>query len=123
MTTALVLPAPHRARGRCRLRLRTRRTRQDRKNAYGAGKSTTMRMIVGLDRPDARQVRIGGKSYGDLRWPLREVGALLEAKAFRPGRTARAHLTALAASNAIGRPRVEEVLAITGIRSPATTAP
>jgi ABC-type multidrug transport system ATPase subunit len=62
-----------------------------------------MRMIMGLDRPDAGQVRIGGKSYGDLRWPLREVGALLEAKAFLPGRTARAHLTALAASNAIGQ--------------------
>jgi len=41
-----------------------------------------MRMIMGLDRPDAGRVRIGGKSYGDLRWPLREVGALLEAKAF-----------------------------------------
>src|SRR5450755_1585101 len=85
----------------------------------GAGKSTTMRMIMGLDRPDAGQVRIGGKSYGDLRWPLREVGALLEAKAFHPGRTARAHLTALAASNAIGRQRVEEVLAITGIEKAA----
>jgi ABC-2 type transport system ATP-binding protein len=81
----------------------------------GAGKSTTMRMIMGLDRPDAGQVRIGGKSYRDLRWPLREVGALLEAKAFHPGRTARAHLAALAASNAIGRRRVEEVLAITGL--------
>jgi ABC-2 type transport system ATP-binding protein len=85
----------------------------------GAGKSTTMRMILGLDRPDAGQVRISGKSYGDLRWPLREVGGLLEAKAFHPGRTARAHLTALAASNAIGRPRVEEVLAITGIEKAA----
>ena len=85
----------------------------------GAGKSTTMRMIMGLDRPDAGQVRIGGKRYGDLRWPLREVGALLEAKAFHPGRTARAHLTALAASNAIGRRRVEEVLAITGIEKAA----
>jgi len=88
----------------------------------GAGKSTTMRMIMSLDRPDAGQVRIGGKSYGDLRWPLREVGALLEvsgSKAFHPGRTARAHLTALAASNAIGRQRVEEVLAITGIEKAA----
>jgi ABC-2 type transport system ATP-binding protein len=85
----------------------------------GAGKSTTMRMILGLDRPDAGQVRIGRKSYGDLRWPLREVGALLEAKAFHPGRTARSHLTALAASNAIGGRRVEEVLAITGIEKAA----
>jgi ABC-2 type transport system ATP-binding protein len=85
----------------------------------GAGKSTTMRMIMGLDRPDAGQARIDGKSYGDLRWPLREVGALLEAKAFHPGRTARAHLAALAASNAIGRQRVDEVLAITGIEKAA----
>jgi ABC-2 type transport system ATP-binding protein len=88
----------------------------------GAGKSTTMRMIMGLDRPDAGQVRIGRKTYGDLRWPLREVGALLEvsgSKAFHPGRTARAHLTALAASNAIGRHRVEEVLALTGIEKAA----
>lgn len=81
----------------------------------GAGKSTTMRMILGLDRPDAGRVRIGGKDYGDLRWPLREVGALLDARAFHPGRTARAHLTALAAANAIGRQRVEQVLAMTGI--------
>ena len=85
----------------------------------GAGKSTTMRMIMGQDQPDAGQIRIGGQSYGELRWPLREVGALLEAKAFHPGRTARAHLTALAASNAIGRRRVDEVLAITGIEKAA----
>jgi ABC-2 type transport system ATP-binding protein len=85
----------------------------------GAGKSTTMRMIMGLDRPDAGQARIGGRRFADLRWPLREVGALLETKAFHPGRTARAHLTALAASNAIGARRVEEVLALTGIEKAA----
>ena len=66
----------------------------------GAGKSTTMRMILGLDRPDAGTARVNGKDYHELRWPLREVGALLEAKAFHPGRSARAHLTALAVSNA-----------------------
>jgi ABC-2 type transport system ATP-binding protein len=85
----------------------------------GAGKSTTMRMIMGLDRPDAGQARVGGKSYGELCWPLREVGAMLEARAFHPARTARAHLTALAASNAIGRPRVDEVLALTGMEKAA----
>src|SRR5215813_4014109 len=85
----------------------------------GSGKSTTMRLILGLDRPDAGRVRIGGHRYRDLRWPLREVGALLEAKAFHPGRTARAHLAALAASNAIGQRRVEEVLALTGIEKAA----
>ena len=81
----------------------------------GAGKSTTMRMIIGLDRPDAGQARINGHGYRELRWPLREVGALLEAKAFHPGRTARAHLTALAAANAIPRRRVNDVLEITGL--------
>jgi ABC-2 type transport system ATP-binding protein len=83
--------------------------------ANGSGKSTTMRMILGLDRPDAGQVRIGGRRFGDLRWPLREVGALLEANAFHPGRTARDHLAALAASSAIARPRVGEVLEMVGL--------
>ena len=85
----------------------------------GAGKSTTMRMMLGLDRPDAGTVRINGKNYHDLRSPLREVGALLEAKAFHPGRTARAHLTALAASNAIPGRRVNDVLEITGLEKAA----
>src|SRR5579875_497431 len=85
----------------------------------GSGKSTTMRMIMGLDRPDAGQARIGGHRYTELGWPLREVGALLDAKPFAPGRTARAHLSALAASNGIGRDRVDEVLAIVGLDSVA----
>ncbi len=81
----------------------------------GSGKSTTMRMIIGLDRPDAGGARIGGRRYSELGWPLREVGALLEAKSFHSGRSARAHLTALAASNGISRHRVDEVLAIVGL--------
>jgi ABC-2 type transport system ATP-binding protein len=85
----------------------------------GSGKSTTMRLILGLDRADAGHARIGGRPYRDLRWPLREVGALLEARAFHPGRPARAHLAALAAGNAIGRARVEEVLALTGLEQVA----
>jgi len=84
-----------------------------------SGKSTTMRLILGLDRPDAGRVRIGGHRYRDLRWPLREVGALLEAKAFHPGRTARAHLAALAASNAIAASRVDEVLGMVGLAGAA----
>ena len=59
--------------------------------------------------------RVNGKNYHELRWPLRAVGALLEAKAFHPGRSARAHLTALAASNGIPRRRVNDVLEITGM--------
>jgi ABC-2 type transport system ATP-binding protein len=78
-----------------------------------------MRMMLRLDRPDAGTVRINGQHYRDLRSPLREVGALLEAKAFHPGRTARSHLTALAASNQITRRRVSEVLEITGLEKVA----
>jgi ABC-2 type transport system ATP-binding protein len=85
----------------------------------GSGKSTTMRMILGLDAPDGGRVRIDGRRYRELRRPLREVGALLEAKAFHPGRSARAHLAALAASNDIPRSRVDEVLGIVGLAGAA----
>jgi ABC-2 type transport system ATP-binding protein len=81
----------------------------------GSGKSTTMRVILGLDAPDAGQARVGGRRYRDLRWPLREVGALVEGRTFHPGRSARAHLAALAASNGIRRSRVDEVLGIVGL--------
>jgi ABC-2 type transport system ATP-binding protein len=85
----------------------------------GSGKSTTMRLILGLDRPDAGQAWIGGRRYRQLRWPLREVGALLEARTFHPGRSARAHLLALAASNGLPRSRVEEVLGVVGLADAA----
>ena len=78
-----------------------------------------MRLILGLDAPDAGQVRVAGRRYGELRWPLREVGALLEAKAFHPGRSARSHLAALAASNAIPGSRVDEVLGMVGLAGAA----
>jgi ABC-2 type transport system ATP-binding protein len=81
----------------------------------GSGKSTTMRLILGLDHPDAGDARIGGRAYHDLGWPLREAGALLEARAWHPGRTARSHLAALAASNGIGRRRVDAVLGLVGL--------
>jgi len=81
----------------------------------GAGKSTTMRMLIGLDRPDAGQATVNGKPYRELRQPLRQVGAMLEARSFHPGRSARAHLRALADSNAIPGRRVEEVLGLVGL--------
>jgi ABC-2 type transport system ATP-binding protein len=87
--------------------------------ANGSGKSTTMRLILGLDSPDAGRVRIDGHRFRDLRWPLREVGSLLEARAFHPGRTARDHLAALAASNDIARGRVDEVLGLVGLAGAA----
>ena len=85
----------------------------------GSGKSTTMRMIMGLDRPDAGETTVNGVPYAELRWPLREVGALLDAKAFHPGRSARNHLIALAQTNDIPLPRVDEVLDIVGLTSVA----
>jgi len=85
----------------------------------GSGKSTTMRMVMGLDHPDSGTVTIGGKRFADLRWPLREVGALLEAKAIHPGRSAYNHLLALAQTNSIPRTRVDEVLGLVGLESVA----
>ncbi|MGX1670689.1 ABC transporter ATP-binding protein [Streptomyces sp. NPDC055400] len=81
----------------------------------GSGKSTTMRMITGLDRPDAGTARINGTPYEELRWPLREVGALLEARTYHPGRSAANHLAALAAANGIPRARVHVVLDTVGL--------
>ncbi len=85
----------------------------------GSGKSTTMRMIMGLDAPDAGRAMVNGLRYDELRWPLREVGALLDAKAFHPGRSARNHLRILARTNEIPDGRVDEVLDIVGLTSVA----
>ena len=85
----------------------------------GSGKSTTMRMIIGLDAPDDGVVTVNGRSYRQLPWPLREVGALLEAKAIHPGRTARNHLLALAQTNDITPKRVDEVLDLVGLTAVA----
>jgi ABC-2 type transport system ATP-binding protein len=85
----------------------------------GSGKSTTMRIIMGLDIPDSGSALIGGKQYGELAWPLREVGGLLDAKAFHPARTARSHLRWLALTNDIPLRRVDEVLDQVGLSSVA----
>src|SRR6188474_3218249 len=74
----------------------------------GAGKSTTMRMILGLDRPTAGQALVNGRPFAQHRAPLHEIGALLEAKGVHPGRSARDHLRALAATIGISDARVDE---------------
>jgi ABC-2 type transport system ATP-binding protein len=85
----------------------------------GAGKSTTMRVILGLDQPDEGTALISGRPYRDLRRPLTEVGALLDAAALQPSRTARHHLLWLAHSQGLGARRVDEVLAQAGLETAA----
>ncbi|WP_415949934.1 ABC transporter ATP-binding protein [Streptomyces sp. KLOTTS4A1] len=81
----------------------------------GAGKSTTMRMLLGLDAPTSGTATIGGRRYAAHPAPLTEVGALLEARSVHPGRSAHAHLTALALTHGIPRKRVDHVLDLTGL--------
>lgn len=81
----------------------------------GAGKSTTMRMIVGLDNPSGGDVRVNGKHYAQHSAPLREVGALLDAKAVHTKRSAYNHLRAMAATHGIPNNRVREVIEMTGL--------
>jgi len=81
----------------------------------GAGKSTTMRLILGLDHPATGVATIGGRRYTDLTQPLHAIGALLEARAMHPGRSAFNHLLILAQTQGLPRRRVDEVLALVGL--------
>ncbi len=81
----------------------------------GAGKSTTMRLILGLDKPTSGSVTVNGRAYARSAYPMRQVGALLDAKAVHGGRSAYHHLLSLAQSNDIPRPRVREVLDLVGL--------
>jgi ABC-2 type transport system ATP-binding protein len=85
----------------------------------GAGKSTTMRMILGLDAPTRGSVTVNGRPYREHAAPLREVGALLDARSVHPGRSARNHLLALAQTSGIPRSRVDEVVEAVGLESVA----
>jgi ABC-2 type transport system ATP-binding protein len=81
----------------------------------GAGKSTTMRMILGLDTPTSGRTTVNGKSYRDLKAPLGEIGAMLEARAIHTGRSAYDHLLAMARTQGIARQRVSEVIDLVGL--------
>ncbi|MEV7235569.1 ATP-binding cassette domain-containing protein [Streptomyces sp. NPDC051020] len=81
----------------------------------GAGKSTTMRVILGLDTADEGTALIGGQPYRNLRNPLNHIGALLDAAALQPGRTARNHLLWLAHSQGLGARRVDDVIEQAGL--------
>lgn len=81
----------------------------------GAGKSTTLRLLLGLDRPTSGEALVNGRRYVRLPQPARQVGALLDASAGHPGRSARAHLLALARGGGIPRRRVADVLDEVGL--------
>jgi ABC-2 type transport system ATP-binding protein len=85
----------------------------------GAGKTTTMRCILGLDRPTGGTVTVNGKQLRQLAWPMREVGALLDAKAVHGGRSAYNHLLCLAQTNNLPVRRVTEVLDLVGLHGVA----
>jgi ABC-2 type transport system ATP-binding protein len=85
----------------------------------GAGKSTTMRVILGLDAPDQGSALISGQPYPKLRRPLSHIGAMLDAAALQPGRTARNHLLWLAHSQGLSGRRVDEVIERAGLTSAA----
>ncbi len=81
----------------------------------GAGKSTTMRLILGLDAPTSGSVTIEGKPFAAAAHPMREVGALLDAKAIHGGRSAYNHLLCLAQTNNLPKARVGQVLELVGL--------
>jgi ABC-2 type transport system ATP-binding protein len=85
----------------------------------GAGKSTTMRVILGLDAADEGTALIGGQPYASLRHPLNHVGALLDAAALQPSRSARNHLLWLAHSQGLSGSRADEMLTLTGLATVA----
>ena len=85
----------------------------------GAGKSTTMRLLLGLDAPTRGSATVNGRPYREHAAPLREVGALLEARSAHPGRSAYRHLLALAQTCGIRRSRVDEVIEAVGLHEVA----
>ena len=84
----------------------------------GSGKTTTLRSLLGPVAPTAGSATIAGRPYRELRDPLREVGALLEAAA-HPARSARSHLRVVAAEARVPRSRVDELLDLVELRGAA----
>ncbi|WP_430782673.1 ABC transporter ATP-binding protein [Actinoplanes sp. G11-F43] len=87
--------------------------------ANGAGKTSTLRLLLGLDRPQAGTALVDGRPYASWDRPLTVAGALLDGSGAHRSRTARAHLRWVAASNGLPRRRVDEVLEVVGLTGDA----
>jgi ABC-2 type transport system ATP-binding protein len=85
----------------------------------GAGKTTTLRMLLGLVAPSSGTATFDGRRYDDLPDPVRQVGAVLEASGYHPGRTALDHLRILATASRLPHDAPDRVLAQTGLASDA----
>jgi ABC-2 type transport system ATP-binding protein len=85
----------------------------------GAGKTTTLRILLGLVTPDEGTATINGLAYRDLPEPLHQVGAVLEASGYHPGRTARGHLRVQALAGRADESRIEDVLDLVGLAAAA----
>lgn len=85
----------------------------------GAGKSSSLRALLGLERPDGDRALVDGRPYRRLREPLRTVGSMLDGSGAHRARTGRAHLSWLATSNGIDRARVDRVLEQVGLADAA----
>jgi ABC-2 type transport system ATP-binding protein len=85
----------------------------------GAGKTTTLRMLLGLVAPSSGTATIDGRRYDELPDPVRQVGAVLEASGYHPGRTALDHLRILATASRLPRGAPERVLTQAGLASDA----
>jgi ABC-2 type transport system ATP-binding protein len=85
----------------------------------GAGKTTTLRMLLGLVAPSSGTATFDGRRYDELPDPVRQVGAVLEASGYHPGRTGLDHLRILATASRLPRDAPERVLAETGLAADA----
>jgi ABC-2 type transport system ATP-binding protein len=88
--------------------------------ANGSGKTTSMRLLLGLSEPTSGSARIDGHPYHELTSPLRTIGAVLD-QGFHPNRSARNHLRIIATQAGLPKksPRIEELLDLVDLQDAA----